>query len=163
MASFTDSKGRLWNIEIDLGCRNRAKSLIGFDMFDDNTGAFFTLSQNPVQMADLIYCICKPQADQLGITDVEFGEGLGGDAISDAYQAFETALIDFFRKAAPMRGRLLEDSLRKMQEMKPQLEEMATEKINSPAAQQMLQRQIDRAGEEMEKQLVKLSQNNSAN
>ena len=46
----------------------------------------------------MIYCLIKPQADKLGVTDEQFGQSLGGDAVLAAQTAFYEELVDFFQK-----------------------------------------------------------------
>jgi uncharacterized protein (DUF4213/DUF364 family) len=47
----------------------------------------------------VLYAICKNDADKLNVSDVEFGESMSGDAISEATEAFLGELIDFFPEA----------------------------------------------------------------
>lgn len=57
------------------------------------------LSGDPVLLVDVLYAICKNEADKLGVGDIEFGEAMSGDAISEATEAFLGELIDFFPEA----------------------------------------------------------------
>ena len=50
-----------------------------------------------VLLCDVIFVLVKPQADSCEVTDVQFGEALGGKAILDAQTAFYEELVDFFR------------------------------------------------------------------
>lgn len=57
------------------------------------------LSGDPVLLVDVLYAICKNEADKLGVGDIEFGESMSGDAINEATEAFLGELIDFFPEA----------------------------------------------------------------
>jgi hypothetical protein len=50
------------------------------------------LSTDPLLLGDVLFAICKPQADQQQITDEAFGEGLAGNSIDDATGALLEAL-----------------------------------------------------------------------
>ena len=49
--------------------------------------------------SDVLYCLCKDQADKQSISDEDFGRALAGDAITQAADAFVEELIDFFPDA----------------------------------------------------------------
>ncbi|MFM7927420.1 MAG: hypothetical protein ACKO9Q_06865, partial [Pirellula sp.] len=57
------------------------------------------LVSDPVTLADVLYCLCKDQADKQSITDEDFGRALSGDVITQAADAFVEELIDFFPDA----------------------------------------------------------------
>jgi len=48
---------------------------------------------------DVLYAICKPDADKQGVTDEEFGEAMAGDAIEQATEALLDEIVDFFPSA----------------------------------------------------------------
>src|SRR3989337_2952553 len=50
-------------------------------------------------LVDVLYCLCKPQADILKVTDEDFGRAMFGDAILNAHTAFIEELADFFPSA----------------------------------------------------------------
>ncbi len=60
---------------------------------------FPKLVSDPVTLADVLYCLCKDQADKQSITDEDFGRALAGDVITLAADAFVEELIDFFPDA----------------------------------------------------------------
>ena len=61
-------------------------------------------------LGDVLFAICKPQADQQQITDEAFGEGLAGNSIDDATGALLEALISYFPES---RRRLLRKAAEK--------------------------------------------------
>jgi len=100
MASFKDSKGRVWAVEIDVTTLKRIKSLLGVDLLDvanDGGQMLDRLASDAVFLVDLIYVICQPQADRLKITDEDFGRLFShGEIIQQAGNALQEAIIDFF-------------------------------------------------------------------
>jgi hypothetical protein len=66
---------------------------------DDGFKPLGALVGDPVMLADVLYCLCKDEADAKQITDEDFGRALGGDAITLATDAFLEELIDFFPEA----------------------------------------------------------------
>ena len=51
---------------------------------------------------DVLYAVCKPQADKLGITDEDFGEAMAGDTIEHATTALLEEVINFFPESKRM-------------------------------------------------------------
>jgi len=95
---FRDSKGRSWAIDINVTAVKRVRSLAGVDLLDLADGSLVeTLIADPVKLADILYALCKPQADQAGVSDEQFGEGLAGDAIAGATDAMLESLAGFFQ------------------------------------------------------------------
>ena len=111
MKSFTDIKGRAWEIVVTVATVKRARALCKVDLnsiveLDKNNKPsaelLERLSSDPVLLVDVLYAICKPQADKLGITDEDFGEAMAGDAIEHATTALLEEVIDFFPEAKRM-------------------------------------------------------------
>jgi hypothetical protein len=103
MRTFKDNQGRSWDISITAASLKRVKDLLKIDLIENSTNEkeniFFKVAENPVMLCDIVYVICKPQAEERKITDEQFGEAMGGDAIDEATTAFIEDLIDFFPKA----------------------------------------------------------------
>ena len=108
MKSFTDNKGRTWTLEVTVATVKRVRALCKVDLYsivelDKNNKPsaelLERLSSDPVLLVDVLYAVCKPQADKLGITDEDFGEAMAGDAIEYATNALLEEIIDFFPEA----------------------------------------------------------------
>jgi hypothetical protein len=112
MHSFQDTAGRTWEIAVTIGAVKRVQDLLRIDLLNPLAAKILRnkagktkrteplasrLQRNPVLLIDTIFALVKPQADRLGVTDVEFGESLGGDAAYAAYEAFMAEWRDFFR------------------------------------------------------------------
>lgn len=102
MHSFQDNAGRIWTIAINVAAIKRVRGLLNVDIYklvDDGFKPLSALVGDPVMLADVLYCLCKDEADARQITDEDFGRALGGDAITLAADAFVEELIDFFPNA----------------------------------------------------------------
>ena len=108
---------------------------------DKEQNIFLKASTDPVMLADIIYAICKPQADEKNITDEQFGGLLNGNAIAEATEAFIEELIDFFPPAK-------QGALRKMTEKVKTLEtkgmDYAINLLDSQKLDQKFQEELDK-------------------
>ena len=96
MGSFKDNEGREWQVSITVAAVKRVRELVGVDLLDIADGVVITeLATNPIKLVDVVYAICKPQADQARVSDEDFGEAMLGDAIDQATEAVLDALVSF--------------------------------------------------------------------
>ena len=111
MKTFTDNKGRIWTLEVTVATVKRVRALCRVDLnsiveLDKNNKPsaelLERLSSDPVLLVDVLYAVCKPQADKLGITDADFGEAMAGDAIEYATSALLEEVINFFPESKRM-------------------------------------------------------------
>ena len=102
MHTFTDTRDRHWEISLTLGAAKRVRDLLGINLLEPEAGdppLLTRLGTDPILLLDVIFCIVKPQADQRNVTDLDFGESLGGDVVLAAQKALYEELIDFFRRS----------------------------------------------------------------
>ena len=102
MKTFQDNAGRQWTVTINVDAVRRVRSLIGVnlpDVLDDGCKLLAQLHDDPVLLVDVLYCVCKPEADTKEITDEDFGRAMAGDAIGHATAALLAELSDFFPNA----------------------------------------------------------------
>lgn len=105
MQKFIDRRGRVWIVDIDNTTLRRVKALTDVRLLDAIDGDLITqLSSDPLLLGDVLFAICKPQADQQDVGDEAFAEGLAGDAIDEACKAVVDALVAYFPES---RRRLL--------------------------------------------------------
>jgi hypothetical protein len=101
MQAFTDSTGRTWQIALTIDTLKRVKSLLQVDLARPDDGdppLHVRLFDDVILLADVIFAAVKPQADAAGVTDEQFGQSLGGDAITAAAKAFLAEWTDFFQR-----------------------------------------------------------------
>lgn len=131
MHTFTDRAGRGWALDINVGAVKRVKVLVGFDLLDIGEGrSLERLSGDPVLLCDVLYCLVKPQAEALGVSDEQFGAALAGDALGDAADALLAELVAFFPKG---QRELLSKTLARSREIEARLRTLAAERIDDPA------------------------------
>jgi len=102
MKTFTDNAGRTWTVLMNLDTAKRVKSLLDVNLLEADKGdptPLQRLATDLMFICDVVYVAIKPQADKLGVTDVQFAEAMGGDAMLAAHNALMEELADFFRKA----------------------------------------------------------------
>jgi hypothetical protein len=143
MKTFTDNAARAWTIQVNVDALKRVKSLLEVDLMEAVDGKLLErLLDEPVLLCDIIYALCKPQADAAGVKDEDFGRAMAGDAIDLATQALLEELVDFF----PARRRALLtkvlDKLRKLDSLAlatvtDRIEKIDLDKVMSSAVAQL--------------------------
>lgn len=96
MRSFKDIQGRQWSVEINVTAIKRVRGLTGEDLMQVIEGTLIEkLIRDPVLLCDVVYAICKPEADSRSVSDEEFGKAMAGDAIEAATTAVLEELVGF--------------------------------------------------------------------
>jgi hypothetical protein len=97
MPSFKDCESRSWDLRIDVDVIRRVRTVFSIDLAkalaDPET--IDRLTSDIVLTIDVIYEICRPVAEKIGVTAELFGRSLAGDALGQAVTAFEEALVEF--------------------------------------------------------------------
>lgn len=99
MHSFVDSLGRVWPVQINVAAVKRVQGLLGVNLYgvaDEGMRGLAGLLDDPVKLVDVLYVLCRDQADAAKVSDEDFGRGLGGDSYRLAAEAFVEELADFF-------------------------------------------------------------------
>lgn len=98
MKTFNDNAGRSWNVEVNVAAIKRVRGLTQVNLLEIIEGTLIEkLVRDPVLLCDVIYAICKPQADSVTppVSDEEFGRSMAGDAIEHATAALLEELVSF--------------------------------------------------------------------
>ena len=93
--SFKDTEGREWTLRIDVNAIRKLRA-IGVDFNELAAEGLARLKTDFVLLCDVLYLLCKDQADRRNVTDEDFGRGLAGDVIASATEALILAVVDFF-------------------------------------------------------------------
>jgi len=140
--AFTDNAGRSWEIEINVAAVKRVRGLTGVDLLEVVEGTLIEkLVRDPVLLCDVIYAACKPQADERGVSDEDFGRSMAGDAIEHATTALLEELVSFCPSPRDRRnlGRVLEATRQVMEKardlVEARLDGGALEEITEQALQ----------------------------
>ena len=100
MRNFEDEEGQNWEIVLTIASAKRVRDLLQVNLLELDQGEpplIARLTSDVILLIDVIFCLVKPQADKLKISDEQFAEGLGGEAAERATKAFLEELADFFR------------------------------------------------------------------
>jgi len=95
MRTFQDNAGRTWTVAVSVDAVKRVRDLLKEDLLDIER-TLPRLLLDPILLCDVVYCVCKPQADAEKITDVDFARAMAGESIARAKAALVEELVDFF-------------------------------------------------------------------
>ncbi|MGV3483369.1 MAG: hypothetical protein ACO1RT_02995 [Planctomycetaceae bacterium] len=145
MQKFVDRSGRIWVVHVDVASIKRTRTLTGINLLDVVDGELIErFTSDPVLLADVLFAVCKPQADSQNVSDESFGEGLAGDVIADATVALIEGLVAFFPEP---RRRLLQKAAAKYQTVRTKGIAMIEANLENPELEQKilsdLQTQLD--------------------
>ena len=153
MRQFTDTKERVWDVELNVRQMKRVRDVMGIDLVNviqagkDGAVATDTLDRvanDPILLVDILWVLCEGQAKAAGVTDDDFGSSLAGDSISDATRAFLDELVDFFpgarrlflKKAVDLARKYETENLEVLEKAlaSPEFEERLKTSLQPPAA-----------------------------
>ncbi len=125
MKTFTDNTGRTWTLLVNVATIKRVRALCGVDLnsiieVEDGkptTKLLERLSTDPVLLVDVLYAVCRPECEQKGVSDEDFGAAMAGDAIEQATSALLDEVIDFFPEAKRLALRRILNATRRFAEM----------------------------------------------
>jgi len=155
MRTFTDTAGRTWTVGVNVDAVKRVKTLVGVDLLATDQKLFELLANDLVLLCDVVYAVCKPEADTQNVPSEDFGRAMSGDALGAAATALVEELVDFFpqhrrreltRKAVQKLDQLMEmafdaterrlDSGELEREMENALRTSGSSSTNSPEPQE---------------------------
>jgi len=137
MKTFNDNAGRTWTVAINVECIKRVKTLLSVNLLDAIEGKLIEqLVSDPVLLCDVIYAICKPEADTKEISDEEFGRAMAGDAIDNATTALLEELVDFFPSG---KRQVLAKALAKLKTFQTKAVLAASKRLDDPRLDQQLE------------------------
>lgn len=136
MKTFTDNSGRTWTLAITVDAIKRVQSLVKVNLAQilspqrESTLPLLTeLQADIVLLCDVLFALVKPQAESQQISDEQFGQALGGEAIASAHNAFWEEMISFFQKLP--HGQATVAAILKHEELVKQSVKTVTDKINA--------------------------------
>ena len=137
MKTFNDNAGRTWTVTINVDAIKRVKSLLSVNLLEAVEGKLLErLVSDPVLLCDVIYAVCKPEADAKSVSDEDFGRSMAGDAIDLATTALLEELVDFFPQ---QRRRLLRKALEKLRKLESMALTAAETRLDSPELERQMQ------------------------
>jgi hypothetical protein len=131
MKAFTDAQGRAWTVVVNVSAVKRVRDLLDVDLMGVAGGDLLSrLADDPVLLVDVLYVLCKVEADAKGMSDEDFGKGMVGGVLDEAASALMKELLDFFPSA--QRARALGKLLKVMEAQDAAMQEAA--KMLAPLA-----------------------------
>lgn len=109
MRSFVDNSGRSWTLLININSVKKIRAFCNLDILElmvvdekngtTNMGVLERLSSDPVLLVDVLYVVCKDEAEKRGVSEEDFGAALSGDCIESATRQLLEEIVDFFPEA----------------------------------------------------------------
>ena len=145
MKTFKDNADRNWTVTVNVDAIKRLRSLLNIDLMEAVEGKLIErLIGDPVLLCDVIYCVCKEDADAKGITDEDFGRAMAGDAIELATTALLEELVDFFPQG---KRQLLRKALAKLETLQETMLAVVSERLDSPELDAQLLAELRKLGD----------------
>ena len=145
MKTFKDNAGRTWTITVNVDAIKRVRSLLNVNLMDAVDGKLLEqLATDPVLLCDVIYCLCKPEADTKNVTDEDFGRSMAGDAIEHATTALLEELVDFFPLG---KRRVLQKALGKLKTLEAKALAVAEKRLDSPELEAEMEAALNGIGD----------------
>jgi hypothetical protein len=140
MKTFNDNAGRTWTVTINVDSVKRVKSLLDVNLMEVVDGKLLErLAGDPILLCDVIYAVCKIEADAKNVTDEDFGRAMAGDAIDLATTALLEELVDFFPQG---RRNLLRKALAKLKKLESMAMTAAETRLDSPELENRMQKEL---------------------
>jgi len=144
MHSFTDTTNRTWTISITVDAVKRVRDLLEEDLLDVQQ-ILERLMVDPVLLCDVIYVVCKPQADAEGVSDEDFARAMAGDTIARAKQALVEDLVDFFPD--PKDRENLRMAIEQFNTMALRARDLVKARLESPVLSQEIEAALSTVGD----------------
>lgn len=96
---WRDSEGQTWHCRVTVADMRRIRDLLAVDIVAGDPWLERCLA-DVYFLVDLLYVVCKPQADAAGIDQEAFAGRLAGDVLAAAKRALVAGIIGFFPDAA---------------------------------------------------------------
>ena len=152
-ATFTDTLGRVWRLELNFSLGKRIRTATGLDLVNFHDGrALITMHEDVEKLVQVLWLLCAGQAEANGIDEESFGTGLGGDALEQAAHAIEQALVNFTRPAMRPAIQAIRTKTNKVMMQKGQLIE---EKVNSAKFEMAMAKKLKITADQIDRQIEK--------
>ena len=99
------------------------------------------LANDPVLLVDVLYAVCKSEADSKNVSDEDFGRAMAGDAIEHATAALLDEIIDFFPEA---KRQVFSKILSATRRFQSKTKQALTAMLNDPALDNQIDEVLER-------------------
>ena len=143
MKTFKDNAGRTWTIAVTVDAVKWVRDLLKEDLLDVEN-VLKRLLVDPILLCDVIYCVCKPQADAEQVSDVQFAQAMAGETIAHAKTALVEEIVSFFPD--PRDRENLGLAVEKFNAMADRARELIRIRLQSPALSQEIEAALSAVG-----------------
>lgn len=144
MRTFKDNADRTWTMAVNVDAIKRVRDLLQVNLLEVIEGKLIErLVSDPVLLCDVVYCLCKVEADAKSVSDTDFGRTMGGDAIDGATTALLEELVDFFPQG---RRKVLAKALGKLRSLESAALKNIEAKLDSPELERKMAQELSRLG-----------------
>lgn len=98
MATFRDTNGREWHLSITVRSLRLVREATGFELaklLDDGLRRLNEVATDPELLCRVLFVLVGDQAAKHKIDADTFADGIAGDALAEAFDAFLQAFADF--------------------------------------------------------------------
>lgn len=143
MAGFKDKAGRPWDVDINVVTVGRVRKALGINLLElvVPKSKLNEQLEDAETLVNVLYLLCKDQADAKGITDEDFGRALDIDSIDEGWDAILEGVVGFSRRAA-------RPALQKVLDKARKYKTIQEEQIQKELADPELDARLDKAMEE---------------
>lgn len=144
MKTFSDNAGRSWCVQINVDAIKRVRDLVSVNLLEVIEGKLLDrLVSDPILLCDVLYAVCRPEAEQKQISDVDFGRAMAGDAIDAGTTALLEELVGFFPAG---RRAVLAKALNKLRALETAALNTVSIRLDSPEIEQRMAELLKRLG-----------------
>jgi len=145
MKTFADNAGRCWSVSLNVDAVKRVRSLCEVDLMEAVGGKLLErITSDPVLLCDVLFAVCREEAEAKGVSDAEFGRALAGDAIDMATTALLEELVSFFPTEA--KRRVLGKAMSKLTTLQTRALAVAEARLDSPELEREMERALSGTG-----------------
>lgn len=117
MPSFKDSNGREWMLRLDAPTIRAIRQSLDVNLASFDGPTFARLGSDPCLLVDVLWLMCREQAQPIGVTDEQFGRSLVADSLEAGSDALLEAIVDF---SPSRRAKVLKEMIRKAGQIQEQ-------------------------------------------
>ena len=145
--TFKDARNRTWDMALNINAFRRVRDRLEINLLDGQQ-AIDRLLNDPAMLVDTIFVIAMPQCETAGVTDEDFGEAMGGDAIDAATVAFLEAFVNF---SPPAKRRALTKLLAKIRQLEAMRAQKAEQQVDAGVLDTLVEKELQQTDQRIQK------------
>lgn len=146
MHSFSDLKGRKWDVHLTLGIARKLKSQLGIDLLkpEDNQAELIDVLSNHFTLIEAVWIAIESDALAKSVSKEEFENDMDGETLDRAVTAFMEELSFFIQRVDPTRAKLLIALLQKSKAILEIQTAKVTKLLEDPATSEAIEAEMER-------------------